>query len=459
MDTWTVMFYMNADHSDMENNNVSGPVLDDLVKVGSGENLHIIVLLDRFKKTIRDKKTLFYPAVYQVKKGEPITNDKESLLIIENENMGSPKVLSQFVEFCKTKYTATKYVLVIWDHGGGYFFEGSSDQENVLFKFNQRLNINHLLQGSNLPQRVFVPFISPVIRNFFDFVKINGDSDNRTDPPEDKFLYPFEISKVIKKEIGKTELLVFDACWMATLETAFTVKDCTSYVVASENTLDFAGIDYYSFLTEIKKSAAAKTEALCAVITKNTFVEKLESAEDATICAYRTDKIDELVDKLDQLCELIIKQSELMMPILFSARLSCMNFYLAGEPGFGIDVIDLGYIIENISRRVKQLKNKELSDLINSILLILKNEVIISHYEGKMIKAKDELLRAWGASGLSIFFPENPLNFYYFKNIKEWYFDQFPQRSPFSEKKWKTLVIQYFNFLQKENGTFVKESD
>lgn len=101
---WTFMVYINGD------NNLEGAAigdLDEMKTVGSTDKLNIIVQLDKYNGDGCWR--------YRVNQGS-----LQELQTLPEQDFGDPNVLLDFVDWAMTNYPASRYVLVIWDHGGGW---------------------------------------------------------------------------------------------------------------------------------------------------------------------------------------------------------------------------------------------------------------------------------------------------------------------------------------------------
>jgi len=102
--SWTVLVYLNAD------NNLDGLTqtdLDELMSIGSTNEVNVLVLVDR----------RYEPAhLYKVYKGylEELVDFK---LNGQEVNMGDPKTLRSFVSYSFKKFPAARTLLFFWDHG------------------------------------------------------------------------------------------------------------------------------------------------------------------------------------------------------------------------------------------------------------------------------------------------------------------------------------------------------
>ena len=112
--TATIMIYMNG--SDLETK--AGEATRDISEMlssGVGENVNVII------QTMGTKKWHDYgissqtAQTYRIKNGE--------LLLLRDElgqlSCTAADTLSEFIGYCKEEFPADRYMLVLWDHGGG----------------------------------------------------------------------------------------------------------------------------------------------------------------------------------------------------------------------------------------------------------------------------------------------------------------------------------------------------
>lgn len=116
------------------------------------------------------------------------------------QDSASPDTLAEFLTYCKKNYPADHTVLIFWDHGGASFGYGCDSI------FNSMLSLADMRQALS---EAFEP--------------------DRDDPP--------------------IELIGFDACLMATVETAHAFEGFTRYLAASEEVEPGDGWDYTTWLS------------------------------------------------------------------------------------------------------------------------------------------------------------------------------------------------------------------
>lgn len=202
---WTFMVYMDGD------NNLESFATDDfneMKAVGSNDQVNIVVQQDMLA-TQGTKR-------YYVK--------KDSADLIEDmaeQNMADPTVLTAFINWAYTNYPAEKYVLVLWNHGGGF------RKENPLKGI-----ISDDTSGGVM---MTVPQVAGAIT-----------------------------------ASGKTFTIIgCDACLMAELEVAYEWRNYAQYLVASEEVEPGSGWPYTPILTALTANPNMTALQLCQQIVND----------------------------------------------------------------------------------------------------------------------------------------------------------------------------------------------
>lgn len=179
-DTWVIHWYLCG--TDLETNyGAATNDFSELLDVELPPNVKVLIQTGGAKEwqnsTVPSGKTARY--LYD-------SDGLHELEKIQNADMGTPKTLADFLRYGQENYPADHHVFVFWDHGGGSAAGVCYDEQT-----------GHMLSLND-------------IRQAFESV-----CQASTDNP------PFEI-------IG------FDACLMATYDTANTLSGLARYMVASE---------------------------------------------------------------------------------------------------------------------------------------------------------------------------------------------------------------------------------
>ena len=132
----------------------------------------------------------------------PYEETSTALIRLQQElplaSMSDPETLSDFIRWTAQEYPAQKYMLVLWDHGGG-----------------SRTGI---------------------------FVDELFDKD---------ILYLYELGQALQDGGITMEAVLFDACLMANLETACMIEDYANWMIASEEVVTGEGTAISDWLTEL----------------------------------------------------------------------------------------------------------------------------------------------------------------------------------------------------------------
>ena len=145
------------------------------------------------------------------------------------KSMVDPNTLTDFIKFCAKNYPANRNMLIFWDHGGGSLSGYGYDQYN---------------KGSMTLD---------------------------------------QINKALANAGVKFDFIGFDACLMATMETAVVTQQYADYLIGSEETEPGCGWYYTNWLTALSKDPAISTVKLGKTIVDDfNDVCKKNNAGDAT---------------------------------------------------------------------------------------------------------------------------------------------------------------------------------
>lgn len=173
----------------------------------------------------------------------------ETIERIPKTNFGESKTLSDFLDWGVTSYPADHFGLILWDHGGGSL-RGVCCDENYTMDCLSLLELETALQ------------------------------DN------------------IAKTNIKFDFVGFDACLMATYETACTVQPYAKTMLASEETEPSGGWDYTTLAENVNKDGFYD-----AVLTSYAEKCKSKNKQTYTLSAIDLDKIGTVQTALDGLVE------------------------------------------------------------------------------------------------------------------------------------------------------------
>ena len=204
-DTVTVMVYMCG--TDLESKyGMASSDLQEMMNAAIADNVNVIVETGGCKMWKNKVISSSTNQIYKVENG--------GLRLIK-DNIGSkamvePSTLTEFIKFCKQNYPADRNILIFWDHGGGSISGYGYDELH----------------------------------------KESGSMDLA------------EINSALKAADCTFDWIGFDACLMATLETALVCGDYADYLIASEETEPGTGWHYTGWLTELSRNTSMSTLTL-----------------------------------------------------------------------------------------------------------------------------------------------------------------------------------------------------
>ncbi len=201
-DTVTIMVYMCG--TDLESKyGMASSDLQEMANAKYGDNVKIIAYTggcSSWKTTGISNST---NQIYQVVSGglKPLVTDDGA------KAMTDPATLSSFIQYCSKNFPANRNELIFWDHGGGSVSGYGYDEK---FKSNGSMNLAGIRQALQ-----------------------NGGM--------------------------KFDFIGFDACLMATAETALMLNDYADYLIASEETEPGIGWYYTNWLTNFGNNTSLPT--------------------------------------------------------------------------------------------------------------------------------------------------------------------------------------------------------
>ena len=225
-DTVTVMIYMCG--TDLESKYGMGTSdLGEMVKATISDKVNVIVETGGCRAWKNNIVSSSVNQIYQVQTG--------GLRRLESDfgksYMTDPDNLASFIQYCTKNFPADRNILIFWDHGGGSLSGYGYDEK----------------QGSGF----------------------GVSADTMTLP---------EIKAALQKGGCVFDWIGFDACLMATLETAMVCNDYADYMIASEESEPGTGWYYTDWLTQLSKNTSVSTESIGKTIV-DTFVTASQRAQ------------------------------------------------------------------------------------------------------------------------------------------------------------------------------------
>ncbi len=394
---WTIMVYMNADNDLMDALQLN---FHEMAEVGSNSDVHIIALVDVLKERGADPDTCF-PRIYHIDKNDKPFNRPNIDVVdgeIQNENMGDPKVLEEFITWSRTNYPAKKYMLIFWDHGGGVYLEGDVEKRS----------------------RALV---------------------------KDGHLYNTEVRKSLKKLFGslKLDVLAFDACWMQMMETAFTFRNTVKYLVGSEDLIPRDGLGYKEFTIALQNNSSMSARKAANLLVEKSY-EKNQNDENGNVTFSNINPVhaSKVGTAISAFCREVIDNLPEYSNDISDARDSCMVFIDVVDSSSVLNTIDFLFFLKNLKQNLGSG-----NPLVRKVNAIQKpsNRLIVLKKIGDR-RAEIPGRKSYGASGLAIFFPDRLEIFEEDRGIRGWYFDKrSSDRLDFVKfHQWDEFLSEYLEF-------------
>jgi hypothetical protein len=271
---WTFLVYIDGD-CDLED-----AAIDDFLEmaaVGSDPNVNIVVILDRIPN-FDDR----YGNWTGTRMG--IINPKNvpdtSWGIDAGEvNMGDPLTLQNFIEWGVTNFPASKYAVILWNHGDGW------------------------------RERVDKTPVKAVCEDWSS----GGDC-----------LYMKEVRQALETvglSVGDPDLVGFDACLMGMVEVAYEIRDHGSVMVGSEEVEPWVGWPYTPVMADLVANPSMSAAQLGTVIVDR-YYQSYDNSE--TQAATDLTQMDALAAEIDSLAQTLRDNWDGGYGACFSAAQSLM---------------------------------------------------------------------------------------------------------------------------------------
>jgi hypothetical protein len=388
---WTVMVYMNG------KNNLEPDVLNNfhnMASVGSSSAVNIVVEMGRPSKVRYTSADGDWSGVlrFLVTRGmDPLPEAAKADVakLGESTDMGKPETLQNFIRWAKRDYPAKRYMLVIWNHGQGWRFQLAPNKSHREAAARGRLTSAAIQQATAAK--------TPTMGGY------RAVSSDDTD----SILYNSEVQAVVAAEFADRPLdvLGFDACLIAMIETAYAFAPNVNVMVASEELELAAGWRYSDWLKALSATPKMSNEELGTVIV-DAYQRQYGDDYLTTLSVIRLGNVRRVAGQLSSLADEILKAG--------SPELNAMRSSRAKLESYGKSVrlplrtsVDIAALLENYE---KLTKSQVLREHAKTLKASVQAEVL-SNYASKRSSAPTTGL-PYGSLGIAIYFPET-LDAYY----------------------------------------------
>ena len=299
-DKVTLMVYMCG--TDLESRSgMATSDMQEMLNAGVGQNVNLLVYTggcNGWKNNVISSRT---NQIYQVTDKGLNCLEKD----LGKRAMTDPDTLSWFIRYGAKNYPADRYQLIFWDHGGGS------------------------ISG-------------------FGYDETNSRAGSMT---IDK------IGKALSDGGVKFDFVGFDACLMATLETALAVEPYADYMIASEESESSEGWSYEPLVNKMVENPDIDVVTLGKTIIDGFLASNIENGSDEVATLSMTDlsKIDGIIKEFNKVAKKMYEMSDTKENMTIFTRLAhaAENY----SEGYGFDMIDFTDYMLNIADLIPEAEN------------------------------------------------------------------------------------------------------
>jgi len=352
---WTVLVFLNA------KNNLEPfafPNFLQMASIGSTKEVNLVVEMGRPKTHYSASYDAWTKTLrFHIQKGtEPV--EATAVKDLGETNMGDPKSLAEFVAWGQKTYPAKHTMLVIWNHGQGW-----------------RAPVDDPTARKVEPPAGGVRYVS-------------NDDDSG-----DK-LYNRAIQDTLGELLAgkKLDILAFDACLMAMLESAYAFQDIAQVMVASEELEPGEGWNYTKWVQPLVDARGAMTPEQLGKQIVRAMAEHYGDRGDTTLSAIALDTVPPLATAVSRFATVALPHlTEANLAAFKTARDTCIEY---GRE-YGMSSIDLAHFMKQI---VASKLDPAVTTAAQDVLDRIATSVLDNH-------ASRSRQNRYGSNGISIYFP------------------------------------------------------
>jgi hypothetical protein len=379
---WTIMLFMNATDPGLVCHAVQN--IEAIKMSSSNPRVNYLVELGRVlpingQQCPQDKYPVAATLRFRVGPGLAMTPSNRAVTVVPNADMASAVDLREFAKWGRDNYAADHYMVIVWGHGNGI------NPYDLLFSY-----VMSTITGGSLPAPM-PPIYSPG----------PGTGGILSGPSDGRFwsarLYNHEVATELLKVFpsGSLDVLGYDSCLMASLESAYAMRDLAGYYVANETREDYGGWNYARWAAALSHAPNTSPAELARSIV-DSFGELPESS-DSEISAFNLSEIRAFAHDLSSFSNELIPQlnDPAVRNAVWNARSTCQSFT-------GKNLVDVGKFLTALSGQpgAPPWLLSRSSDLLTS----LTTRLIASAWANGTARTQN------GASGSSIYFPPEASN-------------------------------------------------
>jgi Clostripain family len=387
---WTIMVFLNA------KNNLEPFAFtnfEQMAAVGSTDKVNVLVEFGRpqnhysnacgaWSKTLR----------FRVEKDmEPL--EHAAVEDLGATNMGDGAALADFVSWARTNYPAKRTMLAIWDHGQGWrrrqLLDLRADRSALRYIARNREGARTRL-GDALGSLAPIPDDARILGGF-RYVSHDEDTGDK--------LYNREIQDALAALAltAKIDVIGFDACLMAMLETAYALRDAGMVMVGSEELEPGDGWSYDDFLQPLVADPEGTDAAGLGSLIVSAYRKYYGDRDATTLSAVDLTKTTTLANAVSRFAATATNNVAGNLSVLKQARNACANY----APGYGLNSIDLGRFLDRVANTAgaDTALAKKATTARNAL-----HDMVIDNWASPQRQGK------FGSEGVGIYFPKTQVD-------------------------------------------------
>ena len=417
---WLLLYYMNG------KNSLAQYELNDFMELSAVESTdQVIVAAEVGRPDSRDNPSYYdgWSGVkrYRVTKGT-LPDIDHALQHIGNArdpaaDMGAPETLETFVRWASSTYPSKKKMLIICNHGQGW--------RHMSAPLKLRLAIESPLLSA-ISKRLLVAQEKPRVVGGFRSVSYDDDHGS--------YLYNSQIQTVLERcsaDGHRMDIVAFDACLMSMIETAYALRKCADFMVASQELEPGPGWDHTRLLRSLVANPTMSPEELSKLVV-SAYGASYSTGSRTTMAASKVADSTLISAKLSEASNLMLSKEGKAFSTLKSVR--------ASLPGFADDTPGLGQGVDAwtlFSRLADRTGDPELRASFKAVAEATSSAVVASYASAD--------LKKYGAQGLALYFPRDKKEF----QADPYHGAYLPSNTDHpvqfvQDCKWSTLLTRYY---------------
>jgi hypothetical protein len=333
-------------------------------------------------------------------------------------DLGNPEILTGiFKKITDATQDADNNVLVSWGHGMGYSMfwyispgDEMRDMSLILpSRFSELLKFDNSTYGKHISVRE--PLFSTMSdfsfeRSPFSESTLKSDVKVNLPKPDISALTINELLMAIKGSKLNLDMVILDNCFMQTIDTVYTLKDNTRYLIAPQTGFPWRGF-FYGFFDTLNSKI---DDDFCRKFCDTSFTELQKSdlavdvfqSKDVSFSCIKMANINPFAESLLQIAQFFRDNYNYLdendnFPVAEAIYNAVCDSTDLSAKAYAINLIDIKSFLIRYNERIK-ISVPDFEGPFKN-LLALYNSVVISNNAGAEYKTE--------SSGLSILFPPN----------------------------------------------------